>query len=209
MSFAINNYIFIVLEILAVMEEHGLSKDEVLLELDFVPDSEGNIPVYNNPPQFAVRNALEIMKGKSTSTKSKEQLSVFGATDPDFISQVAADVKALFQEAANQNLMCLYRHSNGWTITRISIGHFFSTDAINAVKLAIHDGNFSNLSRHFDDEQIKFIKKFSFEVSTASPLHFIHQRNSPIFFSLFELLKVIMFAPISGISKANTKRSFS
>ncbi len=175
LSFVKSHYMLVVEEILKVMEEHQLSKNEVLLELDFKPDAEGNIPAYKTPPQFAVKNVLDIINGKRITSSSKEPLSIFGSTDPDILSQTATGVKAIHQKMTKNHLLCICRDSNGCSCYRMMLqsrkgGQLFSTGAILAMKLAIHDGNFSKLSRHFDEEQIRAIRGKYSEVSTIPSL---------------------------------------
>lgn len=162
LAFAQKNYIKIVDKILDVMEATGLSKEELLLEVDFKPDSDGYVPALDTPARFQLRDTRGYFEG----SRPNEPDWYYKGTDiyENNISKSVTALKDQFRRITTNDLLCISRSADGGVGTyRIKLqserkrAHLFSTEAINAMRSA-QCGDYSRLSDIFDDGQIDIIR---------------------------------------------------
>jgi hypothetical protein len=164
-NFAQANYMDIVEDILECCLETGLKKEELVLQVDFLPGKDGTIPALRDPPDYLVKDARGYFEGSRPNEpdwfyKSTGDVALY----KNHLDPLLAALKDHFERMTTNHVLCMCRCPDGNSVYRLQLqapktmNHMFSEKALDAYRIASEDQNFGPLSRIFDEPQVQFMK---------------------------------------------------
>lgn len=165
MNFAQKHYIDIMEKVVEVCDETGLTKSDILLELDFVPDGSGSAPALRSPPVFTIKESRGYFEG----TRPNEPDWFYKNEDDEVynnnIKFMNAGLKDHYGRMTENHLLCFVRHPGFTSCYRLQLmveqkrAQMFGEEAMNAFRCAIHDDDFGPLSNIFPEPQVRSIRQ--------------------------------------------------
>ena len=96
-----------------VCSDTGLSKSDVLLEIDFVPDESGSAPALKYPPEFKVKDTHGYIEGSRPN-----EPDWFGKSEDvneyNKVKSLVAGLREQHERMTENNLLCYVRHTDGF-----------------------------------------------------------------------------------------------
>jgi hypothetical protein len=166
LNFAQKNYADIMEGLIRCCDKTGLKKEEVLVEVDFSPNEDGNIPALCDPPEFIVNDARGYFEGSRPN-----EPDWFCKNEDDVLYEKNIDgftgaIKDNFERMTSYHVLCAVRYPGGFSVYRLQLqpdqgsGHqMFSDQALDAYRSALEDEDFGPLSRIFGEAQMKYFKR--------------------------------------------------
>lgn len=160
MTWSQKNYFAIMERVVDVCRESNLAKNEVLLELDFLPDESGLAPALRKPsPAFHVKASRGYFEGDRPNEPDwyyKEDEEVYNRN----VKKVISALQDNFNRITDIHLLCFVRHANGFTSCyrmQMQAGidndtQLFGNDAFGAFESAVHEKDFGALRALFGEE---------------------------------------------------------
>lgn len=163
-KFTQDNYLEILDEIIKVMDETGLPKEELLLEVTFAPDRAGLVPALKTPAEFSIKDTRGYFEG----TRPNEPDWFLKREDPGsyegYITGILSGLKDQYSRMTPNNLLCLARFPDSCTALRLTLqfpqkkSQMFANTTIHAYRTALDEGDFGPMSRIFDDNHMVWLK---------------------------------------------------
>ena len=167
-NFAEKYYTEIMERLVEVCDETGLEKTELLLELDFKPNKHtGVAPALQDPPnlpEFKISEARKYFEGSRENEPDWFSKSQDEDTYQQNILPIVSGLKDQYANLSEKQLLCLIRYPVGASCTNLQMEHqgtnegIFTNDAVAAFRCAIHDGNFTPLSKILDEDNITYYR---------------------------------------------------
>ncbi|KAL9182977.1 hypothetical protein ACHAXT_004256 [Thalassiosira profunda] len=162
-NFSQKYYVAIMERVVTVCKELGLTKAEVLLELDFYPDDSGVAPALRYPPVFAVKESRGYFEGE----RPNEPDWFFKTVDAQtYERNVKATLEGLVDQhdrLTENHLLCFARHPGFMAAYRMQLvgnnTQLFGEDAFNAFRIAIHDEDIGPLTDLFGETAAKMFSR--------------------------------------------------
>jgi len=165
MNFAKANYAEIMQEIVEVCDEHHLTKGEVLLEVDFMPDESGLAPALQVPAEFTVAKSRGYFEGSRPNEPDWFYKHVDSSVYKSNVKSIIAALKDTYQRLTPDHILVLTRYSGGVSVYRLQLSDFegkgaemFSDKAVDAVRSAVMEGDYGPLSRIFDHTKMGYFR---------------------------------------------------
>lgn len=165
MNFAKANYAEIMQEIVEVCDEENLTKGEVLLEVDFMPDESGLAPALQVPAEFTVARSRGYFEGSRPNEPDWFYKHVDSSVYKSNVKSIIAALKDTYQRLTPDHILVLTRYSGGVSVYRLQLSDFegkgaemFSDKAVDAVRSAVMEGDYGPLSRIFDRSKMIYFR---------------------------------------------------
>ena len=140
MNFAKANYAEIMQEIVEVCDEHHLTKGDVLLEVDDMPDDSGLAPALQVPAEFTVARSRGYFEGSRPNEPDWFYKHVDSSVYKSNVKNVIAALKDTYQRLTPDHLLVLMRYSGNVSVSRLQLSDFegkgaemFSDKTVDAV----------------------------------------------------------------------------
>lgn len=142
-------------KVVEVHNETGLKKMDLLLELDFAPDSSGTAPALRHPPEFSVKET----RGYYEGSRPNEPDWFYKGHKEVYKKNIKASTDALKDHhgrMTEDHLLCLVRHAGGFTscyrvqlMTEASGPQMLGDEAFRAFRVAINDDDYGPMASLF------------------------------------------------------------
>lgn len=169
-AFCQNNYVHIMRKVVEVCNTAGLKKVDVLLELDFAPDSSGTAPALRHPPEFSVKGTRGYYEGSRPNEPDWFNKRDAPDQDEDYQRSIRPHLDALRDihgRITSNHLLCLVRHDEGLlSCYRVQMTEglgspdMFGDEAFDAFCAAINNCDYDPLSSLFPSEIDRFLETF-------------------------------------------------
>lgn len=162
LNFAKRNYVDILEDLVEVCDETGLSKSELMLELDFTPNAKGICPALEDPPDFEIKESRGYFEGSRPNLPDWFLQNEDGEKN---IDTVVAAIKDHFGRVTKDHLLCLARQPGGVSCYRIQLSdsdtgkQMFSQEAVDAARSAINDDDYDGLEQIFNENTMRAMRR--------------------------------------------------
>jgi hypothetical protein len=164
LNFGNRHYAKIMKKVVEVCDETGLSKSDLLLELDFKPDVDAISPAFRDEPKFKVQRARGYFEGSRPNEPDWFNKSVDKVVYEKNIKNIIPSVKDQFERMTDDHVLYLVCYPEGAACYRLQQStearngvEMFSEIALDAFRSAIFDEDFGKLSKIFDESQMREI----------------------------------------------------
>jgi len=151
-NFVKRYYQNIMKKIVEVCDKTGLTKSDLLLELDFSLDANGFAPALRDPPEFKIKETRRYFEGPRPNLPDwfhKNERNIKGSI---------SCLKENFEKMTENHLLCFVHHTGRAACYRIQCRtggdngtHMFSEVALDSFRSAIHYKDFDKLTKIFKD----------------------------------------------------------
>ena len=142
-TFLHHNYAIVLKRLIEVMNDTGLPKEELVVDVDFNADESGMIPALRTPPIFRI-NSLNSYCDDS-EIFSRMQKVAGSSTDSEILC---------VSQSSNSKHICKYQ-----LIEKEQKGQMYSNSTILAAKKAIEEQDYGPLSCIFSDSKVQDLKR--------------------------------------------------
>ena len=159
------HYASIMAKVIEFCDSSGLTKSEVLLELDFVPDDRGIAPALRDPPAFIIKESRGYFEGSRPNEPDWFYKKEWGEACK--IPPATVALKDQYGRMTGNHLLCFVRHPGsvhsyrmqGVVQQRVQQAQMFGEEALSAFRCAIQHDDFGPLSKIFHEVQVRSIRK--------------------------------------------------
>ncbi|CAJ1942148.1 unnamed protein product [Cylindrotheca closterium] len=164
-AFCTNQYVHIMVKMVEACEKTGLTKDDMLVELNFKPNQNGIVPAMQDKPEFKIAPVKDYING----SRPAEPDWFFKNQDRTMydhnIKGYLATIKDQYSKMRPNHLLCLTRYEGGFSCYKIgrqdSITNkeTFSQEAVLAFQKYMNDDDDGPLSNILDPGYLRKVKR--------------------------------------------------
>ncbi|CAJ1967180.1 unnamed protein product [Cylindrotheca closterium] len=165
MTFCQNQYVHIMFHMVEACAEYGVTKNEMLLALNFKANAEGIVPAMQDPPEMKIAPVKDYIEG----TRPAEPDWFFKNEDnKSYEKNIKNCIKAIKDQQSRRlpkHVLCLVNYAGGTSCFKVQLmepvhrNEMYSDEAFQAFAAYINDDDVGPLSRIFGPAHLRTVKQ--------------------------------------------------